>query len=141
MRSQWISIGLTPVLALVTIAVLGMGSLAQTQEAASRDAVSANLPTAYFHPSVLYFTVGKMSSQTTTLTNTSAETLDIKSFSLTGERQNDFVFTTTCPFSLARGASCTVTLTGMPTAAGPIGKLVESDNSAAGHHNVLLQAN
>lgn len=136
MRTQKCSIGLTAVLAVIAAVVLAMGTPAQAQDAAAR---GASLPTAYFHPNVLYFKVGTMSLQTTTLTNTSAETLKIKSFSLQGLQQNDFAFTTSCPFSLAAGASCAVTLTGMPTAAGPIGKLVESDDSAAGHHYVSLQ--
>jgi hypothetical protein len=139
MGSQRYFTRLTAVLAINAAVVLAMGTLAQAQEATNRD-TNANLPTAYFHPNVLYFKVGTMSSQTTTLTNTSAETLDIKGFSLTGEHQSDFTFTTNCPLSLARHASCTVSLSGMPTAAGPIGKLVESDNSAAGRHYVSLQA-
>jgi hypothetical protein len=137
MRSQRYFTRLTAVLAINAAAVLMIGTFSQTQEATNRDA-SANLPTAYFHPSVLYFKVGTMSSQTTTLTNTSAETLKIKSFFLQGQLP-DFALTTTCGFSLAAGASCTVSLTGMPAAAGPLGKLVESDDSGAGHHYVLLQ--
>lgn len=136
MRSRRCSFGLNAVLAILAAAVLGTGTLAHAQ-ATNRDA-RTNLPTAYFHPNVLYFKVGTMSSQTTTLTNTSAETLKIRSFSLEGQLP-EFVMTTTCGFSLAAGASCAVSLTGMPAVAGPLGKLVESDNSAAGHHSVLLQ--
>jgi hypothetical protein len=140
MRSQRFSIGLTAVLALVTVAVLGMAVLAKTQEAANRDVVGAGLPTAYFHPSVLYFKAGTMSTQSTTLTNTSAESLTIKGFSLEGQLP-EFALTTTCGSALAVGASCIVSLTGMPAATGPLGKLVESDNSAAGHHYVSLRGN
>jgi len=105
---------------------------------------SGNLPTAYFHPGVLYFKVGTTSSETTTLTNTSAAKLLIESLTLQGSRASDFRMTTTCGLSLAAGASCTVTLSltlSNFTAAGEsLGKLVEYDNSAAGHHQVLLQA-
>jgi hypothetical protein len=141
MRTQRHSIRLTAAFAMIAAAAIGTGTLARTQEAAHHYAGVTGLPTAYFHPNVLYFKVGTMSSQRTTLTNTSAETLKIRSFILQGLQQSDFTFTTSCPFSLAAGASCAVTLTGMPAASGPIGKLVESDNSAAGHHSVLLLAN
>jgi hypothetical protein len=140
MPSQRYFTRLTAVLAINAATILAMATLAQGQEATNRDA-KASLPTAYFHPNVLYFKVGTMSSQTTMLTNTSAGTLKITSFSLQGLQQNDFAFTTSCPFSLAAGASCAVTLTGVPAGAGPIGRLVESDNSAAGHHYVSLRAN
>jgi hypothetical protein len=138
MRTQRYSIRLTAAFAMIAAAAIGTGTLARTQEAAHHYAGVTGLPTAYFHPNVLYFKVGTMSSQTTTLTNTSAETLKIRSFSLEGQLP-DFFLTTTCGFSLAAGASCAVTLTGMPPAKGPVGKLVESDNSAAGFHYVLLQ--
>jgi hypothetical protein len=42
---------------------------------------------------------------------------------------------------LAGGASCSATVSCMSTAAGLFGTLIESDNSAMGHHDVLLEAN
>jgi hypothetical protein len=104
-----------------------------------RNSDSPSLPTAYFHPKVLYFRAGTMSTKTTTLTNPSAETLSIKSFALSGT--NNVVMTNNCAPSLAAGASCTVSLTCLPSGSGRIGELTESDNSAVGHHNVELEAN
>jgi hypothetical protein len=133
-----LSIGLSVLLAFFAVSILATGSSAANRNPAT---VSANLPTAYFHPGVLYFTIGITSTQTTTLTNTSAQSLLIKSFALQGGKANNFTLSTTCGFSLAPGHSCTVTLSGFATSAGLLAKLVEYDNSAAGHHTVLLEAN
>ena len=98
------------------------------------------LPTAYFHPTMLTFAVGKSSSATTTLTNSSTETLEIHSFSISGPQGNVCAMVIGCGFSLGPGQSCKVTLTCDPIKTGLIGTLTESDNSAAGRHVVALQA-
>lgn len=125
------------------IAVAAMALAGADTPAAARnfaDASGASLPSAYFHPTVLYFKVGTTSTQTTILTNNSAATLIIHSFGLTGTNQNNFSFTTTCGSTLAAGHSCTVSVSYMPTTAGSLGELIEYDNSAAGRHSVSLQA-
>ena len=139
MRGKRVSTGLTGLLAIVAATLLVTSSHAASGHSAGASD-SANLPTAYFHPSVLYFKAGTTSTRTTTLTNTSAQTLLIQSFALQGLHQNDFSMTTTCGFSLAAGSSCNVTVSGFAPAAGFLGKLVEYDNSAVGHHQVSLQA-
>jgi hypothetical protein len=137
MRSKGFSAGMIVLLTVFAVIVLVTGAPAAAGER-ERNSDSPSLPTAYFHPKVLYFRVGTMSTKTTTLTNPSAETLSIKSFALSGT--NNVVMTNNCAPSLAAGASCTVSLTCLPSGSGRIGELTESDNSAVGHHNVLLEA-
>lgn len=141
MRIKRVSIGLTTLLVIVAISSFVTGSHA-TSENRHSDSDSANLPTAYFHPSVLYFKAGRTSSESTTLTNSSVEALLIQGWALTGSHQNGCLLArNTCPTTwLAAGASCTVTLSCFPTAPGFLGNLVEYDNSAVGHHQVSLQA-
>ena|ERR1022692_1227067 len=137
MRSKGFSAGMIVLLTVFAVIVLVTGAPAAAGERA-RNSDSPSLPTAYFHPKVLYFRAGTMSTKTTTLTNPSAETLSIKSFALSGT--NNVVMTNNCAPSLAAGASCTVSLTCLPSGSGRIGELTESDNSAVGHHNVELEA-
>ena len=137
MRGKGFSIGLSVLLAFFAVSNLETGSRAANRNPAT---VSPNLSTAYFHPGVLYFTIGITSTQTTTLTNTSAQSLLIQSFVLQGGKANNFTLNTTCGFTLAAGHSCTVTISAFATTAGLLAKLVEYDNSAAGHHTVLLEA-
>jgi len=138
MRREQRSILLIALLAISAAAML-MTSAPTASGNSGSDFENAPLPTAYFHPRILYFKVGRVSSATTTLTNTSAETLIISSLAITGGRDIS-ISGNTCGASLAGGASCEVTLSCLPTSAGPLGKLVEGDNSAVGHHDVLLGA-
>jgi hypothetical protein len=124
-------------LAVFALIVLVTGTPEASGER-DRNSDSPGLPTAYFHPSVLYFRAGTMSTKTTTLTNTSAATLSIKSFALYGT--NAVALTANCGALLAAGASCTVSLTCLRVPPGRVGELVESDNSAVGHHTVTLEA-
>ncbi len=137
MRSKGFSAGMIVLLAVFAVIVLVKGTPAASGER-DRDSGIPSLPTAYFHPSVLYFRAETSSTKTTTLTNTSAETLSIKSFAISGTRV--CAQTNNCGTSLAAGASCTVSLTCSPTPPGRIGELTENDNSAVGHHNVSLEA-
>jgi hypothetical protein len=137
MRSKGFSAGMIVLLTVFAVIVLVTGAPVAAGER-DRNSDSPSLPTAYFHPKVLYFRAGTMSTKTTTLTNPSAETLSIKSFALSGT--NNVVMTNNCAPSLAAGASCTVSLTCLPSGSGRIGELTESDNSAVGHHNVQLEA-
>jgi hypothetical protein len=58
-------------------------------------------------------------SQTVTLTNSGTDTLKIISIALTGPNTTDFTaLVTTCPASIAPGASCTISTAFAPTAVG-----------------------
>jgi hypothetical protein len=133
MRSKGFSAAL---LAVFSVIVLVTGTPEASGEG-DHNSDRPGLPTAYFHPNVLYFRAETRSTKTTTLTNASTETLSIKSFSLSGT--NDVTMTNNCGASLAAGASCTVSLTCLPVPPGSSGELTESDNSAAGHHTVRFE--
>src|SRR5450631_1043410 len=83
MRSKGFSAGMIVLLTVFAVIVLVTGAPVAAGER-DRNSDSPSLPTAYFHPKVLYFRAGTMSTKTTTLTNPSAETLSIKSFALSG---------------------------------------------------------
>jgi sugar lactone lactonase YvrE len=57
-------------------------------------------------------------AQIVTLTNSSADRLNTPGFSIAGSNATDFSATTTCQAALAPNASCTVSVTFTPTAAG-----------------------
>jgi hypothetical protein len=136
MRRKGISAAMAAPLVILAVTLLVTRSPASGLS--DRDSDSSSLPTAYFHPGVLYFKVGTSSTRTTTLTNTSAETLNITSFDLRGI--NDCSMTDSCGFSLHGGASCSVSLTCSPRTPGRNTELTEYDNSAAGHHSVSAVA-
>ena len=136
MLSNKFSAGMIVLLAVIA-AIVPVASTPAASAERARNSDNPSLPTAYFHPSVLYFRAETRATKTTTLTNTSVETLNIKSFSLSGT--NDFSMTNNCGTSLAAGASCTVSLTCLPTPPGRSGALTESDNSAAGNHTVRFE--
>ena len=63
--------------------------------------------------------VGTVSSpQTVTLTNIGAAALPLQAFTITGTNAADFTKTTSCGTSLAAGASCAISITFGPKAAG-----------------------
>jgi hypothetical protein len=75
------------------------------------------------------------SAQSVTLTNTGNATLSITSISTSG----DFSQTNTCGFSVAVGASCTITVTFKPTAAGTrTGAVTITDNASPATQTVSL---
>jgi hypothetical protein len=77
----------------------------------------------------------KSAAQTLTVTNSGSAALAISSISATG----DFAQTNTCSSSLAAGASCTVTLTFTPTAAGSrTGALTIVDSATGSPHTAGL---
>jgi len=80
--------------------------------------------------------VGTMSAvQTITLTNAGGVTLSISSITASG----DFARTTTCGSSLGAGASCGISVTFSPTAAGTRnGQISVSSNAAGSPHTVGL---
>ena len=94
-------------------------------------------------PSTLSFgnvSVGIASApQTITLTNVSASTLKVTGVSITGTNAGDFTQTNTCGSSVAAKASCTITVTFTPTAAGSRrATLNVSDNGGASPQGVAL---
>jgi len=80
-------------------------------------------------------TLGSHTSQTVTLTNHQMGTLSISTIAAGG----DFSPTTSCPASLAAGASCTITVTFTPTLAGPRNStLMVKDDDTNGPRMVSL---
>jgi hypothetical protein len=100
---------------------------------------AAATPAVSLSPTSLTFasqTVGTTSAaQTITLTNTGAGALSISGIAASG----NFAETTACPSSLPAGASCTISVTFTPTAAGsPTGTISFTDNAAASQQAVSL---
>ena len=100
---------------------------------------AAPTPAVSFSPTSLTFasqTVGTTSAaQTITLKNTGAGALAISGIAASG----NFAETTACPSSLPAGASCTISVTFTPTAAGtPTGAITFTDNAAASPQQVSL---
>jgi len=81
-------------------------------------------------------TVGKTSApQTVTLTNTGAAALAVSKIAASG----DFAETNNCASSVSAGASCTITVTFTPTAAGPrMGALTIADGAPDSPQQVPL---
>ena len=71
-------------------------------------------------------------SQTVTLTNTGYETVTIAGISITGANTTDFSQANTCGSGVARGASCTISVTFKPTQVGARTASVTITDSAAG---------
>lgn len=84
----------------------------------------------------------KSAAQTTTLTNSGNAALSISGISLAGTNASDFAQTNTCPSSsstLTAGASCTVSVTFSPSAAGSrSASLTIADNAANSPQSVGL---
>jgi len=96
-------------------------------------------PSVSFAPTSLSFQpqlVGSTSApQNVSLTNIGTDTLMITSISTTG----DFAQTSNCGSSLAAGASCSITVTFSPTAAGTrTGTLLVADNASGSPQSVTL---
>jgi hypothetical protein len=93
-------------------------------------------PAVTLSPSNLSFgnqPVGTASApQTVTLTNSGGATLAISSISVTGTNSGDFSQTNTCGSSVAIGASCAISVTFSPTAAGSRSAMVTITDNAGG---------
>jgi ASPM-SPD-2-Hydin domain-containing protein/centrosomal CEP192-like protein/HYDIN/CFA65/VesB family protein len=99
----------------------------------------SNSPAAIFSVSNLVFSSQLLNStspaRTVTLTNTGNADLSLAGVSVSG----NFAETTACPSSLPAGASCTISITFTPTAAGILtGAITLSDNAAASPQQVAL---
>ena len=102
-------------------------------------AAVAKTPAVSLSPTSMTFasqTVATTSAaQTVTLTNTGAGALSISGIAASA----NFAETTACPSSLPAGASCTISVTFTPTAAGtPTGSITFTDNAAASPQAVSL---
>jgi hypothetical protein len=107
--------------------------------AATATATATSTPAVSFSPTSLSFasqTVATTSAaQTITLTNTGAGALSISGIAASA----NFAQTNTCGTSLPAGASCTISVTFTPTAAGsPTGTISFTDNAAASPQAVSL---
>ncbi len=103
------------------------------------------LPTASLTPSTFnYGTINEGSNKLETFTlkntSTSSYTLDITSTTITGTNKGDFTVTTnTCGATLAKGATCLITVKFAPTTAGAeSATLSVSDNTSAGSTTAAL---
>lgn len=71
--------------------------------------------------------------------NTSAAHLAIMGISITGTNPGDFSETNTCGTGVAKGMTCTISVTFTPTATGPRSAAVSiSDNGGGSPQNVPL---
>lgn len=100
-------------------------------------------PGASLSPTALTFasqnTGSTSAAQSVTLTNNGSLTLNIGSIALGGSNPGDFTQTNTCGASLAASATCTVSVTFTPTAAGSrSASLVVTDNAPGGSQSVAL---
>ena len=119
-----------------TIAVASNASNAPINIAVTAEAVS---PIVSLSPASLTFasqTVGTTSAaQTVTLTNTGTAALTLSSIAASG----NYAQTNTCGTSLAANASCTISVTFMPTASGSLtGAITLTDNAASSPQAVAL---
>ncbi len=106
---------------------------------------AAFAPAASFSTPKLTFASTKIGSssaiQSVTVKNTGLSTLDIKSGGITiaGAGESSFTKTTNCPSGLAASASCSVSVTFKPKAAGAVTATLEiADNAAGSPQKVTL---
>jgi concanavalin A-like lectin/glucanase superfamily protein/centrosomal CEP192-like protein len=119
-------------------------ALAPTQiQADMNSPTGGSFPSVNLNPSTVSF--GSLSTGTTsapqvaTLTNTGGSVLGITGITLTGINNSDFSQTNNCGASLASNASCTITVTFTPAAAGTRSASIRIDDNAAGTpHAVAL---
>ncbi|MBI5937761.1 MAG: choice-of-anchor D domain-containing protein [Betaproteobacteria bacterium] len=100
-------------------------------------------PTATLSPSSLSFADQILSTastaQTVTLSNNGGGTLNISAIELTGANAADFARTTACGATLAGGASCTISVTFTPSAAGARSASLSVSSDASGSpHSISL---
>ena len=78
-------------------------------------------------------------AQTSTLKNTGTAALTITSVGLAGANPGDFTQSNDCPASLAANATCTITVTFSPTAAGGrAGSVTIADDAPGSPHALTL---
>ena len=136
-----ISVTFTPTAAgTLTGAITFTDNAAASPQSVSLSGTGASTtPTISLSPTSLTFAsqaVGTTSAaQTVTLSNTGAGALSISGIAASG----NFAETTACPSSLPAGASCTISVTFTPTAAGTLtGAITFTDNAAASPQSVSL---
>lgn len=121
----------------------GLGSLNVANVVNAWPGTAAALPAASLSPSSLTFAATTVNSspatQTVTLTNTGTASLSLSGVSITGTNASSFAQTTTCGANLAAGASCGITVTFKPTAAGSLTAAVRvADNASNSPQTVAL---
>lgn len=104
---------------------------------------STGVPVASLSPTSVSF--GNQNLNTTSaaqvvvLTNTGAASMSISSIAISGTNSSNFARTTTCGVSLAIGASCNISVTFTPSAAGTrTATLSVTDNATGSPHTVSL---
>ena len=134
-----ISVTFTPTAAGTRAASLSVADNAASSPQSVAVSGSATAPAVGLSPASLTFStlpVGTTSGvQTVTLTNTGNAPLTISSIGMAGANPGDFAQTNTCPTgasTLAAGASCTISVTFAPTAAGTRTASVALADNAAG---------
>jgi len=99
-------------------------------------------PQVNFQPAIVSFGTQALNSSTTktvTLTNTGATALNITNIAITGTSAADFVQASTCPSSVAAGASCTISVTFKPLSKNTFAAgLTVTDNTFSGKQTVPL---
>ena len=103
----------------------------------------APAPAVSFSPTSLTFAAQALNTTSTaksvTLTNTGTASLTISGYSFTGTNGTDFSQTHTCGTTLAAGASCTISVSFKPTAAGTrTASLAVADNASGSPQTVAL---
>jgi hypothetical protein len=106
-------------------------------------AAAAGAPAVTLTPTSLTFastTIGATSAaKTITVKNTGTAALSITNLQITGTNFTSYNGTTTCASPLAAGASCTISITFTPTAAGTlVANMVLSDNAGTGSQTATL---
>jgi probable HAF family extracellular repeat protein len=123
---------------------LGFGRFVKSaQDVASISMAVTSAPNAALSPTSLTFStqaIGTTSAaKTVTLKNTGTASLTVSAISIAGTNAADFTQTHTCGSSLAAGASCSISVTFKPTAAGTrTAALSVSDNVAGSPQKVTL---
>jgi sugar lactone lactonase YvrE len=138
----YVSVTFTPTAAGTRAATLSFSdNAAGSTQVVSLSGTAVGAPIASLTPGSLVFasqTVGTASmAQAITLNNTGGSTLTISSIALGGARSADFKTTTNCGSSLAPAATCYVSITFTPTAAGTRTATLSFSDNAAGSVQVV----
>jgi hypothetical protein len=141
-----ISVTFTPASASAfgaTVLISDNASTSQQSAALTGTGAPVPVPQAVLNPTSLTFpstTVGSSATtQPVTLSNPGTAALAITGISMTGANATSFAETNTCGTSLAAGASCTVTVSFTPTAAGSLtASLSVADNATGSPQTAAL---
>ena len=118
-------------------------STATINAALSGTGASGAVPQIAFNSSTLAFgnqTVGSSSAaQTITISNTGAAPLNISSFQVTGANTTDFNMSSKCPYVIAAGSNCSLSVVFAPSAVGArMASLIVIDNAGTSNQIVSM---